>query len=102
MAPEASRFVRETALGGGSFEVWRETIAIAGAAFLKPRFSGFDSLPATSSWCVPLDGRVVEELTGLGPKGAGGFWGLSAFGDELRLELRAWRATPRRPSGSSR
>lgn len=89
LAPEASRFVRETALGGGSYEVWREKLAIPGAAFLKPRFSNFNLAPGDVLIVRAKSGAVVEELSGLGPKKAGSFWGLAVYGEELSLELRA-------------
>src|SRR5262245_53110385 len=56
VAPEPSRFVRE-----GSGRVWRETIDIPGAAFLKPRFSDFNLAPGDVLIVRSKSGRVVEE-----------------------------------------
>ncbi len=89
VVPEASRFVRETELGGASFEVWRDTLKVPGAAFLKPRFSNLNLAPGDVLIVRSKSGEVVEELQELGPRREGSFWGLSAFGDELRFELRA-------------
>lgn len=86
VVPEPATFVRSEA---GTGMVWRETVKIGGAAFLKPRFSNFNLAPGDVLVVRSKTGQVIEELRDQGPKRAGSFWGLSAFGDELRFELRA-------------
>ena len=84
LVPELGRFVRT-----GTGLSWRDEIQLPGAAFLKPRYSGFNLAPGDVLIVRGSSGQVVEELRGLGPGDAGSFWGLAAFGDELHFELRA-------------
>lgn len=67
--------------------IWRDTVYLPGASFVKAHFVGFDLRPGDSLRLRGADGRLVEELTLRGPKQAGNFWGLSAFGDTLEIEL---------------
>ncbi|MEM1177616.1 MAG: serine protease, partial [Acidobacteriota bacterium] len=68
--------------------VWTHSVSMEGAAFLRPRFADFDLRPGDSLIVRSASGRVVETLRGQGPKDRRSFWGLSAFGSELHLELR--------------
>ncbi len=81
----------EASLEEGGVRVWRHQVVERGASFLKPHFVDFNLAPGDVLVVRSASGRVVEELTGLGPKKAGTFWGLSAFGDTLDLELRVRR-----------
>jgi len=67
--------------------IWRDTIYLPGASFVKAHFVGFELRPGDVLRLRGADGRLVEELTLRGPKQAGKFWGLSAFGDTLEIEL---------------
>ncbi len=69
-------------------KVWTRDLTIEGATFLKPRFVGLDLRAGDQLVVRSKSGQVVEVLEGRGPKDEGTFWGLSAFGDELHLELR--------------
>lgn len=72
----------------GSERVWSHAVRIEGATFLKPHFVGLDLREGDRIIVRSRTGHVVETLEGRGPKDQGSFWGLSAFGDELHLELR--------------
>ena len=76
---------------------WHHRLRIEEAAFLKARFVNFNLLPGDSLVVRSATGRVVETLTEQGPKGMGSFWGLSAFGDTLELELLFDQPYPHRP-----
>ena len=67
--------------------IWSHGVTIEGASFLKPRFVRLDLRPDDRLVVRSKSGRIVEILEGRGPKDQGTFWGLSAFGDELHLEL---------------
>lgn len=66
---------------------WRYRLEIPQAAFLKPRFVNVNLLPGDELVVRSASGKVVERITRRGPKNAGSFWGLSAFGQVLDLEL---------------
>jgi V8-like Glu-specific endopeptidase len=68
--------------------IWSRAVTIEGATFLKPHFVGLDLRDGDQLVVRSKTGHVVEILEGRGPKGQGTFWGLSAFGDELHIELR--------------
>ena len=68
-------------------KVWTHRETFEGAAFVKPRFVDFNLRKGDVLIVRSASGRVVEELRGRGPKEVGSFWGLSAFGDVLSLEL---------------
>lgn len=68
--------------------IWSRVVTIEGAAFLKPHFVGLDLREGDQLVVRSRTGHVVEVLEGRGPKDQGTFWGLSAFGDELHVELR--------------
>ncbi|MCP3957818.1 MAG: hypothetical protein GY719_08200 [bacterium] len=77
--------------------VWRHTVRIEEAAFLKPHFVDLNLRAGDYLIVRSASGRVVERLTGRGPKDAGTFWGLSAFGDTLELELSMASTRSRSP-----
>ena len=68
--------------------VWRHTLRHEGAAFVKAHFVRFNLRKGDVLILRSASGKVVEELTARGPKNRGSFWGLSAFGNTLDLELR--------------
>ena len=68
-------------------KVWQHRQTFADAAFVKPRFADFNLRKGDVLIVRSASGRVVEELRGRGPKDAGSFWGLSAFGDTIHFEL---------------
>jgi len=74
-----------TAAGGRLF--WSERVEVKDAAFLKPHFVNVNLRAGDRLVVRSGSGKVVETITGRGPKDAGSFWGLSAFGEELTLEL---------------
>jgi hypothetical protein len=92
VVPDLSQARRE-----GNRLVWQQTVTVADAAFLKPRFANLNLLPDDVLRVSGANGVVVEELRGRGPRDAGSFWGLSVFGTELRLELNVARPYAYRP-----
>ncbi|MDA8016521.1 MAG: serine protease [Thermoanaerobaculia bacterium] len=77
-----------TALAAAAQGVWSETVQMPGATFIKPHFVGLELEAGDELVVRSASGRVVERLTGRGPKDRGTFWGLSGFGDLLTLEFR--------------
>ncbi len=71
---------------GGS-RIWAHSISIENAFFLKPHFAAFNLRAGDALVVRSATGHVVETITGRGPKDMGSFWGLSARGEELHLEL---------------
>lgn len=67
--------------------LWRDVVALPGAAFLRLHFVDFDLLPGDSLTLSTGTGRLVERLSGTGPRGRREFWALAAFDDRLVLEL---------------
>jgi V8-like Glu-specific endopeptidase len=82
------------AVAGGR---WSYTIEIAGASFLKPHLVDVNLRAGDVLRLRSASGRVVEEIVGRGPRGQGSFWGLSAFGSRLTLELAFRHAYTRPP-----
>ncbi|MEM9596357.1 MAG: trypsin-like peptidase domain-containing protein [Acidobacteriota bacterium] len=76
---------------------WGKTVTVNGAAFLKPRFANVNLRPGDVLVVRSASGKVVEEITLRGPENRGSFWGLSAFGDTLHLELRFQKPYERTP-----
>jgi len=66
---------------------WTRALACPDAGFLKAHLANVDLRPGDRLLVRDGAGRVVDEITGRGPKDAGSFWALSAFGDTLLLEL---------------
>jgi hypothetical protein len=83
IVPDLNRAVRV-----GSVRVWTDTVLVEDAFFLKPHFVGLNLRAGDALLVRSATGHVVETITGRGPKGMGSFWGLSAQGQELQLELR--------------
>ncbi len=77
--------------------VWARNVRIEDATFLKPHFVDVNLRAGDVLVVRSRTGHVVEEIRGRGPKGLGTFWGLSAYGDQLRLELRFRHEYPRAP-----
>lgn len=82
VVPDLGRAVR---VGGGL--VWADTVEIKDASFLKPHFVGVNLRAGDALVVRSATGHVVETITGRGPKDMGIFWGLSARGEMLHLEL---------------
>ncbi|MEE8525746.1 MAG: serine protease [Thermoanaerobaculia bacterium] len=78
----------DAAIETDGYRLWTHAVRIAGATFLKPHFVDVNLRAGDVLVVRSRTGHVVEEIRGRGPKGLGSFWGLSAFGDELRFELR--------------
>lgn len=57
------------------------------ASFVKPHFVDLHLAPGDILTVRSRSGAIVETLSGRGPGDRGTFWGLSAFGPELFLEL---------------
>lgn len=66
---------------------WSREVRVPGATFLKPHFVNVNLRAGDVLIVRSASGRVVEEISGRGPKEMGNFWGLSAFGEALSLEL---------------
>ena len=66
---------------------WQESLEVAGASFLKLHFVDVNLRAGDVLIVRAADGRVVDKITGRGPKNAGSFWSLSVFGSRLTLEL---------------
>ncbi len=78
----------DQATEAGDHRLWTHLVQVDGAAFLKPHFVNLNLQRGDVLTVRSASGKVVEEIRGRGPKSAGSFWGLSAFGDTLELELR--------------
>ncbi len=80
----------------GEVRIWGDAIRIEDAFFLKPHFVGVNLRAGDALVVRSATGHVVETITGRGPKDMGSFWGLSARGEEIHLELhfRHAYATP--------
>jgi V8-like Glu-specific endopeptidase len=78
--------------------VWSETLNIPFAFFLKPHFVDVNLAPGDKVVVRSQSGRVVEEITGQGPRGIGTFWGLSGRGEIMTVEFHFANAyDPARP-----
>ncbi len=73
-------------MAGG--RLWTRTISVRGASFLKAHLVNVNLRAGDVLTIRNSQGRVVENITGRGPKNWGTFWALSSFGDEMTLELR--------------
>lgn len=75
---------------------WNHWITIENATFLKAHLVDVALAPGDRLLVRTDRGRVVDEITGRGPKDMGTFWSLSAPGDslELVLETRGRYPTP--------
>ncbi len=82
LEPDPRELVRE-----GQGVVWRRTLEVPGASFIKPHFVDLSLAPGEELRVRSATGRVVERLRGRGPKERGTFWGLSVPGSVLDLEL---------------
>jgi len=71
----------------GDEMVWSDLVHIKDATFLKAHIVDLNLREGDSLVLRSQSGRVVEILTGRGPKDLGSFWALSAFGEMLHLEL---------------
>jgi len=78
-------------------QIWTRSIEKKDAKFLKLHFKNFQLEPGDKLVIKSKSGRVVEELTGFGPKDLRSFWALSVFGDRADLELHykgAYKESP--------
>ncbi len=67
--------------------LWSRTLQSPGSSFMKAHLVNVNLRRGDVLTLRSRTGHVVEEITGRGPKDMGTFWSLSAFGDELALEL---------------
>ncbi len=76
----------DQAVEAGGERIWSREVAVPGAAFLRLHL--VDVKLRQGDWLavVAPDGRVVDRITGRGPKGMGTFWTLSVFDERLLLE----------------
>jgi len=82
LVPDLDLAVR---IGGG--RIWGDVIRVKDAFFVKPHFVGVNLRAGDALIVRSATGHIVETITGRGPKDMGSFWGLSARGEELHLEL---------------
>ncbi len=80
--------VLQEAISEGRERIWSELIFVKDASFLKAHMVDVNLRPGDSLVLRTGAGRVIETITGRGPKDWGSFWALSARGEELALELR--------------
>ena len=73
---------------GETVGVWSHTLVVPEATFIKPQFVDLNLAKGDELIVRSASGRVIEVLTGKGPKDMGTFWGLSGRGDKMTLELR--------------
>jgi len=66
---------------------WRWSIDDPGAAFLKVHFTEVDLTPGAELLFRSGSGRLLETVTGTGPRGRGAFWSLSSFDGTMEIEL---------------
>jgi hypothetical protein len=66
---------------------WAELVHVPGVSFVKAHLVDVNLRAGDVLTLRSASGRVVEEIRGRGPKDQGSFWALSAFGEELLLEL---------------
>ncbi|MCU0304371.1 MAG: serine protease [Thermoanaerobaculales bacterium] len=92
VVPDLDRAVRV-----GDVRIWGEAIHVKDASFLKPHFAAVNLRAGDTLVVRSATGHVVETITGRGPKDLGSFWGLSARGEELHLELQLRHAYPNPP-----
>jgi V8-like Glu-specific endopeptidase len=83
IVPDLDRAIRS-----GGVRLWSDAILVKDAFFLKAHFADVNLRAGDSLVLRSATGHVVETITGRGPKKLGSFWGLSAKGEELILELR--------------
>ena len=67
---------------------WTHMVHERDAGFLKVHFREFNLHPGDELRVFSGSGRLIETLTGQGPKNLGSFWSLSAFGETLILDLQ--------------
>lgn len=79
--PDLNHYVESNGI-----KVWQDSIHITTASFLKPHFVNLNLKPGDKV-VIRSRNRIVEELTGRGPKNMGSFWGLSAFGELIIVEF---------------
>lgn len=68
--------------------VWSQTVLIPGASFLKIHLVDVNLRGNDQLIIRHHNGRVVESISGRGPKDMGSFWALSVPGDSAVLELK--------------
>lgn len=66
---------------------WRHEFTFPDASFVKAHIRNLNLRPGDTLILRSDSGRVVERLTGRGPKDRGTFWSLSAFGPTLHMSL---------------
>lgn len=76
---------RSTVVGATSY--WTRLVTKPQSSFLKLHMVNVNLRPGDVLTLRSRTGQVVEEITGRGPNDLGTFWSLSAFGDEIYLEL---------------
>lgn len=78
---------------------WSHEFRYDDASFVKAHIRNLNLRPGDALVLRSESGKVVERLTGRGPKDRGTFWTLSAFGSRLhmRLEVTSGHAYPEPP-----
>lgn len=67
--------------------VWTDNVARPGASFLKIHLNNVNLRNGDRLTLINGHGRVIEHITGRGPKDRGTFWALSGQGDNLALRF---------------
>ncbi len=67
--------------------VWGDRLLVPKASFLKAHLVDVNLRAGDVLTLRTGSGALVDTIRGRGPKGEGSFWALSAFGEELLLEL---------------
>lgn len=81
----------------GDNRIWSQTVLLPGASFVKIHLVNVNLQGADRLVVRGPKGRVIETVTGRGPKDLGSFWALSVPGDSAVLELifrGRYRASP--------
>jgi V8-like Glu-specific endopeptidase len=85
------------AVPDGGQQLWTQSIAVPGAAFLKLHFVDVNLYSSDFLTIRSASGKVVEEVIDRGPKNLGTFWALSSFGEKVTIEFRFSQSYSHRP-----
>ncbi len=86
----------------GDRYVWSKSIAHPGATFIKAHFHNFNLRAGDQLHLINDKGRIVETLSGQGPKSRINFWGLSSQGEGLTLRFEFAQPYDKMPFGINR
>ncbi|MEM7083586.1 MAG: trypsin-like peptidase domain-containing protein [Pseudomonadota bacterium] len=82
--------------------VWTRSIAHPGASFIKAHIHNMNLRPGDALHIINDRGRVVETLTGQGPKSRINFWALSSQGEGMTLRFEYHSPYDKMPFGIDR